>query len=76
VLRAQGIEDSVIDAVAARCHELYEARTQTGLPLRPGILELLAAEGARGTARWQPPRGSRGPTASWRPQACCRTSMP
>ena len=31
----------MIDAVAARCHELYEARTQTGLPLRPGILELL-----------------------------------
>ncbi|WP_149501435.1 HAD family hydrolase, partial [Stenotrophomonas maltophilia] len=41
LLRAQGIEDSVIEAVAARCHELYEARTQTGLPLRPGILELL-----------------------------------
>ncbi|WP_329844490.1 HAD family phosphatase [Stenotrophomonas sepilia] len=41
LLRAQGIEDSVIDAVAAHCHDLYEARTQTGLPLRPGILELL-----------------------------------
>lgn len=41
LLRAQGIEDSVIDAVAARCHDLYEALTQTGLPLRPGILELL-----------------------------------
>lgn len=41
LLRAQGIEDSVIEAVAARCHDLYEARTQTGLPLRPGILELL-----------------------------------
>ncbi|PNY75745.1 HAD family phosphatase [Stenotrophomonas pavanii] len=41
LLRAQGIEDSVIDAVAARCHDLYEARTQIGLPLRPGILELL-----------------------------------
>lgn len=41
LLRAQGIEDSVIDAVAVRCHDLYEARTQTGLPLRPGILELL-----------------------------------
>ena len=31
----------MIEAVAARCHDLYEARTQTGLPLRPGILELL-----------------------------------
>ena len=41
LLRAQGIEDSVIEAVAARCHELYEGRTQTGLPLRPGIPELL-----------------------------------
>ena len=41
LLRAQGIEDSVIEAMAARCHDLYEARTQTGLPLRPGILELL-----------------------------------
>lgn len=42
LLRAQGIEDSVIEAVAARCHVLYEERTQTGLPLRPGIVELLA----------------------------------
>ena len=41
LLRAQGVEDSVIEAVAARCHDLYEERTQTGLPLRPGILELL-----------------------------------
>lgn len=41
LLRAQGVEDSVIEAVAARCHDLYEELTQTGLPLRPGILELL-----------------------------------
>ncbi|MCX2895413.1 HAD family phosphatase [Stenotrophomonas lactitubi] len=41
LLRQQGIEDSMIEAMAARCHDLYEERTQTGLPLRPGILELL-----------------------------------
>ena len=77
LLRAQGIEDSVIDAVAARCHELYEARTQTGLPLRPGILELLELLKAHAVPRavattTRQPRANR----SWRPQACCRTSMP
>ncbi|MDT3501699.1 HAD family hydrolase [Stenotrophomonas maltophilia] len=41
LLRQQGVEDSVIEAMALRCHDLYEQRTQTGLPLRPGILELL-----------------------------------
>lgn len=30
-----------IDALFARCHDLYEVRTRNGLPLRPGILELL-----------------------------------
>lgn len=30
-----------IAALFARCHDLYEARTQQGLPLRPGILALL-----------------------------------
>jgi len=41
LLRGQGVSDAVIAAMAARCHDLYEARTQTGLPLRPGIVELL-----------------------------------
>ena len=41
LLRGQGVSDAMIAAMAARCHDLYEARTQTGLPLRPGILELL-----------------------------------
>ncbi|PKH70686.1 HAD family phosphatase [Stenotrophomonas sp. Betaine-02u-21] len=30
-----------IDALLAHCHALYDARTHDGLPLRPGILELL-----------------------------------
>ena len=41
LLREQHIEDSVIAAMAARCHDLYDERTQSGLPLRPGILQLL-----------------------------------
>ena len=41
LLRGQGVSDAVIAAMAARCHDLYETRTQTGLPLRPGIVELL-----------------------------------
>lgn len=35
------VDDARIEALFVRCHELYEARTQQGLPLRPGILELL-----------------------------------
>ncbi|MBT2768095.1 HAD family phosphatase [Stenotrophomonas sp. ISL-67] len=35
----------------ARCHDLYEARTQQGLPLRPGIVELLQLLQAHGVPR-------------------------
>lgn len=40
-LLLQRIESLQVTALFARCHDLYEARTQAGLPLRPGILELL-----------------------------------
>ncbi|WP_312707244.1 HAD family phosphatase [Stenotrophomonas sp.] len=30
-----------VAALFARCHALYEARTQAGLPLRPGIVDIL-----------------------------------
>ena len=51
LLRGQGVSDAVIAAMAARCHDLYEARTQTGLPLRPGIVELLELLKAHGIPR-------------------------
>ncbi len=51
LLRGQGVSDAMIAAMAARCHDLYEARTQTGLPLRPGILELLELLKAHGIPR-------------------------
>jgi len=35
------IDAEQMAALYARCHDLYEARTQQGLPLRPGIVELL-----------------------------------
>jgi len=41
-LLQQHVEDAQrVDALFARCHDLYEAATQAGLPLRPGIIELL-----------------------------------
>lgn len=40
-----------IDALFARCHQLYEERTQAGLPLRPGIIELLDLLQAHGVPR-------------------------
>ena len=51
LLRGEGVPDPTIAAMAARCHDLYEARTQTGLPLRPGILELLELLKAHGIPR-------------------------
>jgi len=51
LLRGQGVSDAMIQTMAARCHDLYEARTQTGLPLRPGILELLELLKAHGIPR-------------------------
>ena len=35
------IDAAQVAALYARCHALYEARTQQGLPLRPGIVALL-----------------------------------
>lgn len=40
LLRAH-VDGEQMSALYARCHDLYEARTQAGLPLRPGIVELL-----------------------------------
>lgn len=41
-LLQQHVEDAQrVDALFARCNDLYEAATQAGLPLRPGIIELL-----------------------------------
>jgi len=41
-LLEQHVDDNVLlDALFARSFDLYEARTQQGLPLRPGIMELL-----------------------------------
>ncbi|WP_411849762.1 HAD family hydrolase [Stenotrophomonas sp. LGBM10] len=40
-LLLQHIDADQVAALFARCHDLYEARTQSGLPLRPGILDIL-----------------------------------
>ncbi|MEN5071423.1 HAD family phosphatase [Stenotrophomonas sp. TWI1183] len=40
-LLLQTVDAGQVAALFARCHALYEARTQQGLPLRPGILEIL-----------------------------------
>ena len=40
-----------IAELQSRCHALYDARTQQGLPLRPGILELLEHLRADGIPR-------------------------
>ena len=40
-LLLQTVNAEQVAALFARCHDLYEARTQQGLPLRPGILEIL-----------------------------------
>jgi HAD superfamily hydrolase (TIGR01509 family) len=37
----QHISADEVAALFARCHDLYEERTQQGLPLRPGIVEIL-----------------------------------
>lgn len=40
-LLLQTVDAQQVAALFARCHDLYEQRTHAGLPLRPGILELL-----------------------------------
>ena len=40
-LLLQHVAEARIASLFSNCHDLYEARTQAGLPLRPGILELL-----------------------------------
>lgn len=40
-LLREHIDAAQMQALYTRCHDLYEARTQRGLPLRPGIMELL-----------------------------------
>lgn len=41
LLAARPLDDACIARLSALCHDLYEARTQEGLPLRPGIVALL-----------------------------------
>lgn len=41
MLRRHARDDAQVDAMSERCHALYEERTHAGLPLRPGIVELL-----------------------------------
>lgn len=58
-----------VDALLAHCHALYDARTHDGLPLRPGILELLELLNERGVPRavatsTRQPRASRKLAAS------------
>lgn len=58
-----------IDALLAHCHALYDARTHDGLPLRPGILELLELLKEHGVPRavatsTRQPRASRKLAAS------------
>ena len=50
-LLLQHIDAGQVAALFARCHDLYEARTQEGLPLRPGILDLLQLLHDHGVAR-------------------------
>ncbi len=50
-LLLQRIDADQVAALLARCHDLYEARTQAGLPLRPGIVELLQLLDEHGIAR-------------------------
>jgi HAD superfamily hydrolase (TIGR01509 family) len=47
----QHITADQVSALFARCHELYEERTQQGLPLRPGIIEILQLLQAQGIPR-------------------------
>ncbi len=50
-LLLQTVTDEQVAALFARCHDLYEARTLQGLPLRPGILEILQLLHDHGVAR-------------------------
>lgn len=50
-LLLQHVDADQVAALYARCHELYEARTQQGLPLRPGIMEILQLLHAHGIPR-------------------------
>ena len=50
-LLLQHVNADQVAALYARCHDLYEARTQQGLPLRPGIMELLQLLQAHGIPR-------------------------
>lgn len=50
-LLLEHIDAGQVPALFARCHDLYEARTQEGLPLRPGILDLLQLLHDHGIAR-------------------------
>ncbi|OEY99634.1 MULTISPECIES: HAD family phosphatase [Stenotrophomonas] len=50
-LLLQHVSADQVAVLYARCHDLYEARTQQGLPLRPGIMELLQLLQAHGIPR-------------------------
>jgi HAD superfamily hydrolase (TIGR01509 family) len=47
----QHTDADAVAALFARCHDLYEERTQQGLPLRPGIVEILQLLQAHGIPR-------------------------
>jgi len=69
LLRAHVLDPSQVAALFAATHELYEARTQQGLPLRPGILPLLQLLRTHGVPRavatsTRQPRASRKLAAS------------
>ncbi|MET0290012.1 MAG: HAD family phosphatase [Pseudoxanthomonas sp.] len=51
LLLLQAVTAEQVAALFARCHDLYEARTLQGLPLRPGILEILQLLHDHGVAR-------------------------
>ena len=48
---AERIGDDMAQALLARCHALYDSVVEAGVPLRPGILELLDLLVARGIPR-------------------------
>ncbi|RPE75855.1 HAD family hydrolase [Vulcaniibacterium tengchongense] len=50
LLRERLVEDRV-QALLQRCQQLYDAQVEAGLPLKPGVLELLALLRERGVPR-------------------------
>ncbi|HAI47592.1 MAG TPA: HAD family phosphatase [Stenotrophomonas sp.] len=68
-LLLQHIDAGQVAALFARCHDLYEARTHAGLPLRPGIVALLELLRAHDVPR-AVATSTRQPRASRKLQSC------